>query len=336
MPRISLEAEGQDQANTIIEHSQNFILKLKTAAILNFCVEIFYIFLIQPVHNIWPPKPDHDLPFPAPFSIKDATSKILPAYMIRNGNVHYGYQVLTNGSGTYVWETRSHISPLSAGSGFFERDKIGKYLFQIYKNNGDFKPVCELQCLLTWNFHYPPIKSDRPIFRYPFTLQRPIPISQTPLPCSNALAPSDVDITIKTIYLPKAPELTTLIFNECDSTTENENSITSIGLTLPKNFKLSLFETNAPEINTTKIKLSDRFRSVSPQPLQGLIPFCTGIPLTDRFKNFHKGNVMIQLTNIPTFNSQTHNKIKNMQRKAFFTKIEQTTNTQPKKVTFEN
>ena len=299
---MPLQVDQQDPKSTVVEHSQNFILRILTQPSSILLLETLYIFMTDSTsdESDIPVPPDHDVSFQAPFTVKSLPIHVRPAYMINEGDVHYGYQLLTNGSGTYELEIRPHISFLL---------KSQKFKFLLFKNNGDLLPYESLPFTIKRDLIYPPIKSDQPLLRYPFTLPHPIPYGQSPLPCSAMVAPFDTPITLCTLHLARAPKFTSIVLLTDDS------QIITYGPTLPSNYRLTLLDTRLTSVDSTKKPLSSRFETVTQQPLAGFIPLSSGIPLSQRFSNYHKGGLKIQLTNIPTFNQQVLNKDKRHERK---------------------
>jgi len=297
-----LQVDQQDPHNTTIEHSQNFLLKILTKPSSILTLEILYIFLTESTNesDLQPIDPDHVLQFPAPFSVKCVPIRINPAYMIHQGNTNYGFQLITNGSGTYNLEIRPHISFQS---------KAQKFNIAIFKNDGDLKPFTLLPFTLTRNLIFPPIKADFPSLRYPFLPPLPLPYGQSPLPCSSMAAPFDTPITLSTLHLARAPQFTTI------HVLSGQTHHTTSDLTFPSDYHLSLLDTKLTSVDHTNIPMTSRFETPSTKPLADIIPLSSGIPLSQRFTNFHKGGLRIELTNIPIFNHQTINKSKNYERK---------------------
>jgi hypothetical protein len=56
--------------------------------------EVLYLFLMHlSFLTKQPVQPDHDLPFQAPFTLNSYEAKIVPAYLVKKGKIHYGYQI---------------------------------------------------------------------------------------------------------------------------------------------------------------------------------------------------------------------------------------------------
>ncbi len=301
---MPLQVDQQDPKNTVIEHSQNFILRILTQPSTILTLEILYIFITDSSDETdLPVLPDHNVSFRAPFTAKSFSITVRPAYMINLGDIHYGFQLLTNGSGTYELEIRPHISFLLKSQNF-------KIL--IFKNDGDLLPYESLPFTIKRDLIFPPIKSDQPVLRYPFTLNHPIPYGQSPLPCSSMAAPFDTPITLTTLHLARAPKNTSIVI------LSEVSQLITYGLTFPSNYRLTLLDTKLSYVDHTNTPMSSRFETSIQRPLADFIPLSSGIPLSQRFTNYHKGGLRIQLTEISVFNQQVINKDKRHERKVHY------------------
>lgn len=126
-----------------------------------------------------PIQPEHSCPYPAPFVIRANQAAIQPAYLVRQGLVHYGYQIVFSRA-TKIYLTVS-----------FHNKKPERHLFdveyqllrfQVFDNHGSLQPCSYMD--ITFEYAGIPLRRRPPFGKLNFNtkLPHPIPYNQSPVP----------------------------------------------------------------------------------------------------------------------------------------------------------
>ncbi len=126
-----------------------------------------------------PIQPEHQCPYPAPFVVGCNQAAIQPAYMIRQGMIHYGYQIVFSRTNKIYLTISFHNKKPERHLFDVEYQLIR---FQLYDNNGSIRPKFYLD--LTFEYAGIPLRQRAPFNKLNFKAKiiQPIPYNQSPVP----------------------------------------------------------------------------------------------------------------------------------------------------------
>ena len=255
-----LEFESIREGN-VIEKDFKLTLSIESQNETPYHYQTFYLFLMHYFCiNRTPVKPNHNHPYPAPFVIKANQATIQPAYIVKQGMIHYGFQVVTSSriAKTNLMVQLYHQKPYS--DPFVTDYEVLR--FQLYDHDGSISPCSYLDVTAIHSGYPEDIRAPYSKLNLKPSIPYPIPYNQSPIMLQHnytvTIGFKRQNFTLKGVYHPMMTIIGTadgLFWGNHFPHYDEPNSIDKVPSLVPEpHFSLSLkvkqlFETLPPGQN---------------------------------------------------------------------------------------
>ena len=199
-----LEFESIKEGN-VIEKDFKLTMSIESHNENPYHYQTFYLFLMHYLCiNRMPVQPNHNHPYPAPFVIKANQAAIQPAYILKQGMIHYGYQVVTSTriAKTGLTVQLHHRKPYSD---LFVTD-YEVLRFQLYDHDGSISPCSYLDVTAIHSGYPEDVRAPYSKLNLKPFIPHPIPYNQSPVMLQHnytvTVGLKRQNFTLKGIYHP--------------------------------------------------------------------------------------------------------------------------------------